>query len=100
MNKLISHIALLTLLYAHHYAKILVLLLRPLIAHRNYFLRLESLIAERPRKNRKSSMQLARSPLTPRMITLFCERRLASVLPSDVTSALQGYLVALLARRE
>ncbi|EME68621.1 hypothetical protein H261_17518 [Paramagnetospirillum caucaseum] len=34
------------------------------------------------------------------MITLFCERRLASVLPSDVTLALRGYLVGLLARRE
>jgi len=39
-------------------------------------------------------------PLTPRMIELFCERRLASVLPADVTLALQGYLVGLLARRE
>ncbi|ARJ65675.1 hypothetical protein WV31_08405 [Magnetospirillum sp. ME-1] len=31
---------------------------------------------------------------------MFCERRLAPVLPADLTLALQGYLVGLLARKE
>jgi hypothetical protein len=45
-------------------------------------------------------MKSSFSALTPRRIELFCERRLAPVLPADITLALQGYLVGLLARKE
>lgn len=45
-------------------------------------------------------MKSACSPLTPRMIALFCEHRLTSVLPIDVILPLQDYLTELLARRE
>ncbi|RAU22466.1 hypothetical protein CU669_07125 [Paramagnetospirillum kuznetsovii] len=45
-------------------------------------------------------MESSFSALTPRRIELFCMRRLASVLPAEITLALQGYLVGLLARKE
>ncbi len=45
-------------------------------------------------------MKSVNSALTAGMIALFCERRIASVLPADATLALQGYLTDLLVRNE
>lgn len=45
-------------------------------------------------------MKSVNSALTAGMIALFCERRIASVLPADATLSLQGYLTDLLVRNE
>ena len=45
-------------------------------------------------------MKTKASTLTPRMLSEFCDKRLAPVLPEEVVKRLHHYLGELLARKE